>query len=185
MKTQITFLSIIVFSFLMTFSTLAQDGWKTPKQKVEFKSDDGKEANMEVDQGYMFADLELEGRKFHLFFHRDMQKINKARIIDSKTDLLVARGKGSYFWGNARFEFVDGVIFKVKRKYNPNGYDIIGPYGPLFSVKNHAISTITPLNEKDFIAQAFYVFERIKVTQSNPSDLVIIYNDYHPISSND
>lgn len=41
------------------------------------------------------------------------------------------------------------------------------------------------LNDKDFLAQAFYVFERIKVTQSAPTDVMIFYSNYQPIGPNE
>lgn len=180
-------LLILVFTFITFVTASAQTSaeWKAPMYQVNFASDDGEEAKMEIDQGYRYADLDFDGRKFHLFFNHDINKIKKARIVEPKTNLQIARGKGSYFWGNARFEFVDGEVYKVKKKHKTNGYDIIGPYGILFKVENHAISPVNPLNEKDFLTQAFYVFERIKITQSKPSDVMIFYSNYYPISSNE
>lgn len=159
--------------------------WKAPMYQLNFASDTGAEAKMEIDKGYRYADLDFDGRKFHLFFHQDITNIKKARIIEPQTNLQVARGKGSYFWGNARFEFVDGEVYKVKKKNKANGYEIIGPNGTLFKVENHAISPVETLNEKDFLTQAFYVFERIKVTQSAPSDVMIFYSNQQPIGPNE
>ena len=175
-----------IIAFLIATGTFAQKKaeWNTPTYQVSFESDQGTNATMEIDQGYRYADLDYEGREFHLFFDRDTENLKKARIVDNKTKLEVARGRGSYFWGNARFEFVDGEVFKIKRNRNANGYEIIGPYGTIFKVENHAISAVTPFNEKDFVAQAFYVFERIKVTQSPPSDVVVLYSTYYPVSTN-
>lgn len=101
-------------------------------------------------------------------------KFKHARIVDQESKLQVARGRGSYFWGNGRFEFIDGDIFKVKIKRNKMGYEVIGPYGPLFIVENHGIKPVKTFNEKDFLAQAFYVFARIKSTQTPPTDVIYI-----------
>ncbi|MBN3584334.1 hypothetical protein JYB64_18205 [Algoriphagus aestuarii] len=177
---------LIISVFFIATGAFAQNKaeWNTPKYQVSFESDQGADAKMEIDQGYKFADLDYDGKEFHLFFDRDMENIRKARIVDNKTNLQVARGKGSYFWGNARFEFEDGEVYKIKRNKNANGYEIIGPYGTIFKVENHAISPVSPFNEKDFLAQAFYVFERIKMTQSPPSDVIFMYSTYYPVSTN-
>jgi hypothetical protein len=159
--------------------------WQAPMYEVNFASDKGEEAKMEIDKGFRYADLDFEGRKFHLFFNHDNNMIKKARIVESKTNLQIARGKGSYFWGNARFEFIDAEVYKVKKKNHANGYVITGPSGTLFKVENHAIIPIKPNNEKDFLAQAFYVFERIKQTQSNPSDVMIFNSNYNSTGPND
>jgi len=153
--------------------------------QVNFKSDTGEEAKMEIDKGYRYADLDYNGQTFHLFFNKNINGINKARIVNSKTNLEIARGKGSYFWGNARFEFIDGETYKVIKKRNANGHEIIGPFGALFKVENHAISGVKPINEKDFLAQVFYVFERIKITQSSPSEVIIFYPSYNQIGANE
>ncbi|WP_339869092.1 hypothetical protein [uncultured Algoriphagus sp.] len=180
-------LFILILVFVIQGIAKAQNAaeWTAPMHQVNFKADSGEEAKMEIDRGYRYADLDFEGRTFHLFFNHDDNKIKKARIVEPKTNLQIARGKGSYFWGSARFEFVDGEVYKVKRKRHTNGYEIIGPNGILFKVENHAISPVKPLNEKDFLAQAFYVFERIKITQSNPSDVMIYYSSYYPIGPNE
>lgn len=158
--------------------------WKTPMLEVNFVSDTGDNAQMEIDKGFQYADLDYNGRQFHLFFHRGIDLIKKARITEPKTDLLIARGKGSYFWGTARFQFVDGETYKVKKKRNANGYEIIGPNGLLFKVQDYAIVPVKPLTEKDLLAQAFYVFEQIKITQGTPPD-VEIYNTYNYPSTSD
>ncbi|GAA0878237.1 hypothetical protein GCM10009119_12050 [Algoriphagus jejuensis] len=152
--------------------------------EVTFSSDGETQAKMEIDQGYRFADLELEERSFHLFFNRDNASLKNARIVEPQSKLQIARGKGSYFWGNARFEFVGGEVYKIKRKKNVNGYEIIGPYGTLFKIENHAMTKVSTYNEHDFLAQAFFVFERIKVTQSRPSDVIIYTSNYYPVTSN-
>lgn len=179
---------LLLLVFLVTLGmTNAQNSakWSEPMYQVSFKADTGEEAKMEIDKGYRYADLDFDGRVFHLFFNGNVKRIKQARILEPKTNLQVARGKGSYFWGNARFEFVDGEVYKIKRKYYSNGYEIIGPYGTLFKVENHAISPVKPINEKDFLAQAFFVFERIRVTQSNPTDVMIYNSSYGTFDSNE
>lgn len=182
-KYTLVFTLIFIYSGFATAQSAPE--WKAPMYQVSFISNTGEEAKMEIDKGYRYADLDYDGRTFHLFFNKNINGINKARIIDAKTNLQMARGKGSYFWGNARFEFIDGTTYKVIKKNNANGYEIIGPYGTLFKVENHAISAVKPINEKDFLTQAFYVFERIKITQSNPSDVMIFYPGYNQIGSNE
>ena len=184
MKNSLLFIPLLFASFGMANAQNVGQ-WNTPMYEVSFKSDSGEEAKMEIDKGYRYADLDFDGRKFHLFFNHDDKRIKMARIMEPKTNLQVARGRGSYFWGNARFEFVDGEVYKVKKKNHANGYEIIGPYGTLFKVENHAITPVKPINEKDFLTQAFYVFERIKVTQSNPSDVMIFYSSYYTIGPNE
>lgn len=184
MKNNLLFLTLFLLGTgISTAQSLAE--WKTPVHQVSIETETGEEAKMEIDKGYRYADLDYLDRKFHLFFHRDIKKIKKARIVEPKTNLQIARGKGSYFWGNARFEFVDGEVYKVKKKNTANGYQIIGPYGILFKVEDHAISPVETLTEKDFLAQAFYVFERVKVTQSAPADVMIFYSDYPHIGPNE
>ena len=43
-----------------------------------------------------------------MFYNNANGILKNARIVDQDSKLQVARGKGSYFWGNARFEFVGG-----------------------------------------------------------------------------
>lgn len=171
MKKSVLLLSL---TLVLTVISKAQEtsGWTSPMQEVKFVSSDSKEVTMSVDPGFKYADLQKDDRLFRLFFHKNSAILKNARIIDQDSKLVVARGKGSYFWGSARFEFVDGEEFPVKRKRNPNGYEIIGPYGPLFTVENFGISPVKTLNEKDFLAQAFFVFEQIKTSQKPPSDVI-------------
>ncbi|REG91042.1 hypothetical protein [Algoriphagus antarcticus] len=179
---------LVVTLFFISFSSASAQSsaeWKAPMYQVNFGSDNGDEAKMEIDKGYRYADLDFDGRKFHLFFNLDINKIKQARIVEPKSNLQIARGKGSYFWGNARFEFVDGEVYKVIKKGKANGYEIIGPNGTLFKVENHAISPVKPINEKDFLIQAFYVFKRIKITQNSPSDVTIFYSSYNSFGPNE
>lgn len=131
------------------------------------------EAIMKVDPGFNYADLSHEERNYRILTY-GTNKIKYARIIDQDSKLQIARGRGSYFWGNARFEFVDGDVFKLKMKRNRTGYEIIGPYGSLFVVENFGISPVKTLNDKDFLIQSLYVFDRIKSTQKPPVDVIYI-----------
>jgi hypothetical protein len=166
-----------LFSVLLFFSVnlaICQENaiWKTPMHEVKFKSGESEEAILSVDPGLRFADLRQNERVFRLFYNNNNGILKNARIIDQDSKLEVARGRGSYFWGTARFEFIDGDVFKVKMKRNRNGYEVIGPYGPLFVVENYGIKPTKTLNEKDFLAQAFYVFREIKVTQKPPTEVI-------------
>lgn len=148
--------------------------WQTPMHEVKFIANGTEEAIMKVDPALNYADLSHDERFYRLLFVYSSGKIKHARIVDQESKLQVARGRGSYFWGNGRFEFIDGDIFKVKIKRNKMGYEVIGPYGPLFIVENHGIKPVKTFNEKDFLAQAFYVFARIKSTQTPPTDVIYI-----------
>lgn len=157
-------------------------GWNPPMQKILFKAAENEEASMSVDRGYKFADLEYKGINYRIFFNRDQPSFKKARIVDQDSKLEIARGRGNINLGSGRFEFIDGEVLKLKMKNNPNGYEVIGPFGILFRVENHGISPVETLSEKDFLTQAFFVFDRIKSTQSPPSDdAMIIYttNSYN------
>lgn len=169
---------ILFFFFLLSFGLVKGQekmGWNTPMQKLQFVADENEQATMSVDRGYKFADLEYKGRNYRIFYNRDQASFKKARIVDQDSKLELARGRGNINWGSGRFEFIDGEVLKLKRKNNPNGYKVIGPYGVLFEIENHGISPVKSLSEKDFLTQAFFVFNWIKSTQSPTSDMVILY----------
>lgn len=170
--------AILLFAIfsLLSITSRAQENpiWETPMHEVKFKSEGSDKAVMKVDPGFNYADLSHEGRNYRILYVYSTGKIKHARIIDQDSKLQIARGKGSYFWGNARFEFVDGDIFKLKVKRTKTGYEIIGPYGILFAVENFGISPVKTLNEKDFLAQAVFVFNRIQSTQKPPADVIYI-----------
>ena len=178
-----TFL-VVTFFWIFTFAASAQEGptWQTPMHEVKFISGESEDAVLSVDPGFKFADLRQNERLFRLFYDNNNAIIKRARIVDQHSNLMVAKGRGSYFWGTARFEFVGGEVIKVKLNRNRNGYEIIGPYGRLFVVENFGISPVKTLNERDFLAQAFYVFDRIKTTQRPPSDVVIITSSMNTIN---
>lgn len=178
-----TLLFLISFFLIGWANGQEKQGWIPSMQTIQFVADEKEQASMSVDGGYKFADLEYKGRNYRIFFNRDQAIFKKARIVDQDSKLEIARGRGNINGGSGRLEFIDGEVLKLKRKNNPNGYNIIGPYGILFEVKNHGISPVKALVEKDFLAQAFFVFERIKSTQSPPSGNIIIINSaytYHP-----
>lgn len=126
--------------------------------EVKLTSGESEEAVLNIDPSFRFADLRQDDRVFRLFYDNNNAIIKRARIVDQHSNLMVARGRGSYFWGTARFEFIGGEVFKVKLDRNRNGYEIIGPNGPLFKVENFGISPVKTLNERDFLAQAFFLF---------------------------
>jgi len=180
MKNSLLLLPLLLLSFGMA-SAQSSTQWKTSMLEVNFVSDTGEKAQMEIDKGFRYADLNYNGRQYHFFFHRG----KNARITDPNKDLLIARRRGNYFWGTARYEFMDGEVYKLKKKEIANGYEIIGPSGLIFKVKDEAIVPVEPITEKDFLIQAFYVFRRIKVTQETPPDVVIYNTYYNPVTSND
>jgi hypothetical protein len=150
--------SALFFSLVLIIATAkAQENptWQTPMHEVKFMSGESEEAVLSVDPGLRFADLRQNERVFRLFYDNNNGIIKKARIVDQHSKLMIAKGRGCYFWGTARFEFIGGDVFRVKLNRNRNGYEIIGPYGRLFVVENFGISPVKTLNEKDFLAQAF------------------------------
>ena len=169
---------ILFFLLFLMFSTIAKSQenptWQTPMHEVKFMSNGSAEAILRVDPSLRYADLTRDQRTFRLLFIYDPGHIKHAKILDLNTNFQVARGRGSYFWGNARFEFADGEIFKVKIKRNKMGHEVIGPYGLLFAIENHGIKPVKTVNEKDFLIQAFYVFARIKSTQKPPTEIIFI-----------
>lgn len=171
----------ILLIFLVTFGIIfishsqTEIGWKPNLNEVKFVDQSGEESILGVDPGLRYANLQHQEREYRLFHNRNDIRIKNIRIVDLYTNIQIARGKGSYFWGNSRIEFVDGEILKLKRKNNPNGYTIIGPYGELFKVENQAISPVKTYEEKDFITQAFFTFRWIITTQKPPQDVVMIF----------
>lgn len=177
--------ALLIFLVIITLgTTTAQEKttWQTPMHEVKFMPGESEEAVLSVDPGLRFADLRQNGRVFRLFYDNNNPVIKRARIVDQQSNLMVAKGRGSYFWGTARFEFIGGEVFRVKLNRNRNGYEIIGPYGRLFVVENFGISPVKTLNEKDFLAQAFYVFDRIKTTQKPPTDVIFITSSINTIN---
>jgi hypothetical protein len=148
--------------------------WQTPMHEIKFISGESEEAVLSIDPSLRYADLRQNERVFRLFYDNNSPIIKRARIVDQHSNLMVAKGRGSYFWGTARFEFIGGDIFRVKLNRNRNGYEIIGPNGRLFVVENFGISPVKTLTEKEFLAQAFYVFDRIKTTQRPPTEVILI-----------
>ena len=160
-----------IAALLVTSSAYSQSNsaWNTPALQIKYGDDSGSQTRLNIDQGFRFADLESESSDIRFFYNKDKQSLHNARIVDKQSNEEMARGKGSYFFGTARFEFSDGETIKLKRKRNANGYEIIGPYGVLFNVQNQGIASAKTFGDKDFLLQAFYVFDRVKETQS-PSD---------------
>ena len=172
MKKLITFILLLGVSSFLSAQTQSQ--WISPTNSMKIVSSDGEESMLNFDPGFKYADFQSEGRSYHYFFNRDIQSIKNIRIVDTDSKLQIARGKGSWFWGNAKMVFVDGEIFKLKMDRNKNGYTVIGPYGPLFTVENQKITSTTTYNEKDLLTQVFFVFDRLRTTQKPPSDVIII-----------
>ena len=172
MKTLSLFLLFGMMTLSFQVKSQSSSSWEVPMIEVKCQDPSGEKALMKVDPGFQYADLHHDERVFRLFYHNNNGILKNARIVDKDSKLQVARGKGNYFWGNARFEFVGGEVFKLKKKRNRNGYEIIGPFGPLFIVENFGISSVKTLNEKDFLTQAFFVFDQIKTTQKPPADVI-------------
>ncbi len=167
------------FSLLFSFYLVkAQNppSWEMPMAEVKYQDPNGESALLKIDQGFRYAELESKERKFRLFFHRNRPLIKNIRIIDQNSDLEIARGRGGFFLGNARIEFIDVSVIKLDRKNFPNGYEITGPFGPLFLVKNHAFTPIKTYEENDFLAQAMFLFQRIRDTQNPPQEVIYHYN---------
>jgi hypothetical protein len=125
---------LVLITSLSPIFAQQEIGWKSNSHEMKMISDNGEESKLDIDAGFRYAEFENGERTFHFFYNGDERLVKHIRIMDEKTKLQIARGRGSLFWGNARLEFVDGESLKIKRKLNPNGYTIIGPYGPVFQV---------------------------------------------------
>jgi hypothetical protein len=156
----------------------SQSGWNQKLNEVKFESQTGDESVLGIDQGLRYANLQYLDREFRFFYNRNDMRTKNIRIVDQKSGLEIAKGRGNIFWGSGRIEFIDGETLKLKRIRNQNGYTIIGPYGELFKIENQAISPVKTYGEKDFLAQAFFVFDWIKTTQKPPQD-VVVYTTYN------
>jgi hypothetical protein len=170
MKHLFLLLAIII---LANFHAIAQD-WQVPKHSVLFKNGDKLVGTMDIDPGFRFADLLFEGKSYRIFYHRNSSTFPRARIVDNVTQKIIARGKGMYFFNRGSFVF-DQEEVKLIQKRNPNGYTITGPNGTLFKVENHGVVPVKHFNDKDFLIQAFFLFERIRMTQKPPAEVVMIY----------
>lgn len=167
---------VLIFFILSSLEVLGQSkqGWNTNLNEIKFLSESGAESQLDVDPGFRYAEFKSEGRVFRFFFNRNQQMVKNFRIMDEESKLQIARGRGSWFWGNARMEFIDGENLELKIRRNRNGYTIIGPYGPLFLVENQKIKFTQTFTEKDMLTQAFFVFDRIRTTQKPVNDIVVI-----------
>jgi hypothetical protein len=174
----ITLLFLCILGFISVSNGQTEIGWKPNLNEVKFVAQTGEESVLGIDPGLRCANLQHQGRDYRLFYNRNDIRSKNIRIVDQKSGLQIARGRGNIFWGSGRIEFIDGEIVKLRRKNNPNGYTIIGPYGELFKVENQAMSPVKTVGEKDFLSQAFFFFEWIKITQKLPQDVVIIYTAY-------
>ncbi|MFC3417415.1 hypothetical protein [Algoriphagus hitonicola] len=172
--------AVFLFSFYWV-NAQSSSTWEIPMIEVNYQDSKGEEAILKVDPGFRYAELESEERNYRLFYHRNRPFIKDIRILDQRSDSQIARGKGGFFFGNARIEFADGSEIKLRRKRSPNGYEITGTYGPLFLVKNHAFTPTKTFEESDFLAQAMFLFRRIQETQNPPTE--VIYQN-HVITSN-
>jgi hypothetical protein len=167
---------VLIFFILSSLAVLGQSkpGWNTNLNEIKFLSESGAESQLDVDPGFRYAEFKSEGRVFRFFFNRNQQMVRNVRIIDEESKLQVARGRGSWFWGNARMEFIDGENLELKIRRNRNGYTIIGPYGPLFLVENQKIKSPQTYTEKDMLAQAFFVFDRVRTTREPINNIILI-----------
>ena len=169
------FLSLFLFGLSATLFAQSQAIWDLPVHNVKFMNESGRAANLKVDPGFDYADLIDGSEKIRFFYNRNNANFRQARIFDQETNELIARGKGGFFFGDAKMVFTDGSVVKLKKLKNANGYDIIGPHGSLFTVENHGIKPLSTLNKPEFLTQTFFVFERIRATQQPPADIIYLY----------
>ena len=169
----------LIICNVLTVGAQSQSGWNQKLNEVKFESQTGDESVLGIDQGLRYANLKHLGSDFRLFYNRNSLKTKNIRIVNQNSSQEIARGKGNFFWGNTRIEFADGETVKLSRKRNQNGYTIIGPYGELFKIENQAISTVKTYGEKDFLAQAFFVFDWVKKTQNPQQDVLVVYNTFN------
>lgn len=175
---------LLLAVFLFSVATFAQSSspWSTPVLDIPYQSEGDLPVSLKIDKGFLYADLTQSTEEMRIFYNKDIQNIHQVRIVDSSNE-LIARGRGSYLFGTARFVFADGDVMKVKRKKHPNGYEIIGPYGVLFKVENQGIGYAKTYNEKDFLLQAYYVFDRIKSTHTPTEEYYQFYPNPYTSSS--
>jgi hypothetical protein len=177
MKSTVSF--VLLFFAVVVFSNAQTQGaWSMPKQEIVFKDDQGEIAKMWVDPGFRYADIQYEGRSYRMFYNRNNPKFKQARIVDNDSKLQIGKGRGNLSWGSGKFVFINGEEVKLRQNNNPNGYEIIGPYGTLFKVENHAVSPVKTYQETDFLAQAFFLFRRIKSTQTPPAEVIMLVTSY-------
>lgn len=171
-----TFLSLLLLGISTALFAQHSPGWTLPLHEVKYNDDKGKVASLGIDPGYQYADIMQEGQQIRFFYNRNHANISQARIVNQETNELIAEGKGSFFFGNARMMFADGSTAKLRKKKDPNGYEIIGPYGPVFKVENQGIVSVATLNRQDFLTQTFFVFDRIRATQQPPAEIIYVYS---------
>jgi len=169
-------LSLLLLLFTLIQYTHAQSfsDWAIPSQKMVLKNEHGEVARMWMGPGLKYADINYQEKSYRVFYHRDNPIIARARIIDNESKKLVARGRGSFFWRTGKFVFDSGEEIKIVRKDKANGYDILGPYGMLFKVENHGITPVKIYNEMDFLAHAFFMFDRIRHIETPPAEVMLI-----------
>ncbi|MHA7129965.1 hypothetical protein [Algoriphagus namhaensis] len=184
MKKQLYLCLITLLSPVLIFAQQNQ-GWSANKLEVRYANELGNQTSLKIDPSFNYADLKIENTVYHFYFHRNGRDLGQIRIINAETKEEIARGRGSWFLDNAHLEFFDGEKVLLDKSTNPNGYTIIGPYGPLFVVENQKIETPKTYTQKDFLTQAFFVFERIRNTQAPPNhDFFVYYSILWGLSSN-
>jgi hypothetical protein len=173
MKTTFSFV-LLFFSLIVFSNAQTQDGWSIPKDEIVMKDDQGGTAKMWVDPGFDYADLSYQGRSFRVFYNRNNPKFKHARIVDNDSKMQIGKGKGGLFGGSGKFIFVNGDEINVRQKNDPNGYEIVSPNGILFKVENHGVSPVKTGTETEFLAQSFFLFRRIKATQTPTSQVIVV-----------
>jgi hypothetical protein len=172
-------LSLFMLFFSAALLSYGQkgSGWDILKHEILFNDEHGEVAKMWMDPGLRYADISYDGRSYRVFYHNNISKFKRARIYDNESKIEIGRAKGN-LGGSGRFIFINGEQIHVKRKRYPNGYEIVGPYGPLFKVENHGVSSVKTYQETDFLVQAFFLFDRIKVTQTPPAEVIMLVTSY-------
>jgi hypothetical protein len=173
MKKLIILLVFCVFGSFVVFGQ-NKSGWNSNHNEINFVTETGEKSKLDVDPGFRYAEFTTENRVFRFFFDRNKQAVRNFRIMDEESKLQIARGRGNWFWGNARMEFLDGESLKFKIRRNRNGYLISGPSGQLFVVENQKIITAKTNSEKEMLVQAFFVFDRVRTTQKPITNVVIV-----------
>lgn len=178
---KIILLSLLTLGCSVALLAQTAPKWTVPLHEVKYTDDQGKAASLKIDPGFQYADLKQDDVVVRFFFNKNRANISQARIVNQETNELIAEGKGSFSFGSAKMVFADGTVYKLQRKKNPNGYEIIGPHGSVFKVQNFGIEPVATLNEMDFLTQSFFVFDRVRATQQPPADINYVY---YPTSLN-
>jgi hypothetical protein len=167
-------IAFLLFISVNLASSQTQVAWDQPGIPVTISANGQVLGKLEIDRGFKFAHLSLGENRYKLIF--PSRNPNRTRIVDVATNQTVAEGRGVPFRNSGSLTFSDGEVYHLFVKRKRDGYDIIGPYGIIFSVTDGEIMPVKVLSDKEIMVQALYVFDRINTTQQVQPQVI-----YQPI----